>query len=635
MRKDILKAISTMVVALLVASMLIGLRILPAQASPVEFKIINPGPDGYPAKWTATNVDPASIGTENFNFTGDQFGKTFFINVTVQDVTAMKGWAIGIIYDATVLKYKSAWLPTDHVFKTPADMGWTIVQPAVVIADYDATHKEVQWGCTYIMPAPEEWTFNGTGVLCQIQFEVLQQVNRLSPLLTTSFGWDPDWTSVYYHPSGSEIPTSSPGYVKIEWVPPAEKPIFYLKPSTYKASAKDEDVAIEVWVRSVSADWNIIAFQVAVWFNTTFLEPTTYETGTWLNGFVNGNESILYVAQNDFHGDPALPYCYNKWLLGAVIIPDPDTGQYVPPFPSGEGMLFRIHFKAIYETIFPVEDWTTLQVKEEEVWDMFGLHVPLGISEHCQYRAPVRTLGLDIDLYTQYTFPYGGQGKGNPSDMFGPQAEVILFARVVYNEWPVQMKLVAFEIRHGEFYIYREAYTNEDGIAMVKFRIPWPCVDPVERVFGIWDVIATVEVAEQKKNDTLSFKVWWLTEITSVKSTEDYYIQSKQGFDATFVVEYRTYRMQTIPVVLTVTVYDELGFFVGYDTFTTTVGWGEYHWCEFKNYTKTFTIHIPSNAVVGVATVYGNAYDNLPWNGGVPYCPEASSTFLIKKPGGP
>ncbi|MEM2105267.1 MAG: hypothetical protein QXV21_02195, partial [Candidatus Bathyarchaeia archaeon] len=171
--------------------------------------------------------------------------------------------------------------------------------------------------------------------------------------------------------------------------------------------------------------------------------------------------------------------------------------------------------------------------------------------------------------------------------------------------------------------------------AMVKFRIPWPCVNPVERVFGQWCVIATVEVAEQIKSDTLCFMVWWPVEITSVYSKYTEYYQNKLSPpNMEFTVEYRTLSMQIKPVVLTVTVYDELGFFIGYATFETTVGWGEYHLPidEFKTYTKDFVVPMPTNAVVGVATVYANAYTALPWNGGVPYCPEASSTFNIRKP---
>lgn len=626
------KIMSTIVIALLLTSMLAGFNVFSAKAAPITtLSIINPGPDGYPAKWTASNPDPGTIGTGDFNFSGDQYGKRFFINVTITNAVNVKGWGIGIVFDHTKLSFVSAWRPSDHIFKYAEDQGWTIVAPSVSTEEIDPTHTLLKWGCTYIMGEPE-WSFTGDGVLCQIQFEIIQGVSRLSPELSTTLTWDTDWTAVYFHPTGSEVPNLNPANVNVKWVAPPP-PIFFAKPATYKATEKYEDVAIEIWVRNVDSGWYAVAFQVALWFNTTLLEPTYYETGTWLNRFVDGDESILYFAYNDFHGDPGLPYCYNKWFMGAVIVPG--SSGYIAPFPSGEGMLFRVHFNAIYWTTFPEEAWTTLQVKEEAIYDIYGLTVPLGTSEHAHYRAPVVTLGLSIDLYTQYNYPYGGQGPNNPSDMFGPQAEVILYARVLYNEWPVQMKLVAFEIRHGEFYIYREAYTNEDGIAMVKFRIPWPCDNPVARVFGKWDVIATVEVAEEIKNDTLSFMVWWPVEITNVYSKyTDYYQNKRNPPNMEFTVEYRTLSMQIKPVVLTVTVYDELGFFIGYATFETTVGWGEYHLPidEFKTYTKDFTVPMPTNAVVGKATVYANAYTALPWVGGVPYCPEASNTFNIRKP---
>lgn len=38
---------------------------------------------------------------------------------------------------------------------------------------------------------------------------------------------------------------------------------------------------------------------------------------------------------------------------------------------------------------------------------------------------------------------------------------------------------------------------------------------------------------------------------------------------------------------------------------------------------------VPSDATLGTATIYGNAYTDYPKNGGVPHCPEKSSTFNI------
>ena len=243
------------------------------------------------------------------------------------------------------------------------------------------------------------------------------------------------------------------------------------------------------------------------------------------------------------------------------------------------------------------------------------------------------------DRYCQYGKPYGGQGWNIEADSFGPQAEVILFALVTYNEGPVQQKLVGFEVRHGEFYVYREATTNDQGIAQVSFRIPWPCEDPEGRVLGEWVARATVEVAEMVANDTMPFKVWWPVEIVSIEPKSTVFIKRKPltSDPMEFVMEFRTYRMQPVPVYLTIVVYDELGFVIGYDVkYIETFGWNEEgHYCHFFNGTWETTITLPSHAMVGAAKVYANAFNELPWNYGTPYCPEVTNTitFYIRLPG--
>jgi len=119
-----------------------------------------------------------------------------------------------------------------------------------------------------------------------------------------------------------------------------------------------------------------------------------------------------------------------------------------------------------------------------------------------------------IDLYTQKE-PYGGRGPNQPSDAFAPQEDVILYAHVTYRDYPVPGKIVAFEvhgpINHVENLSFaRTAVTNADGVANVSFRMPWPNGYVEEVVFGVWDVIAVVDIAEVVVNDTLTFKVGWI-----------------------------------------------------------------------------------------------------------------------------
>jgi len=628
------KVVSLTIVALLTLSILTFIPI-PIKAAPAEFRMVNPGPDGYPDKWTAGSI--RGVGTSDFIFYANETdtGDTFIMNVTVIDAQDMKGWGIGIIFNHELLEYVAAWRPPDHVFKPVEDMGWTLVAPPVVVDTVDATHSIIKWGCTYIMGTPE-WSFSGSGVLCQIQFRIKASVDRVNDLVEDYLTFDPDWTVINLYPSGTEIPALGTAHFLYQWFAPTVLPQFYVKPSTVEGKAIGEDVVFEVWVKNVEAAWSIVGFQFSLWFNTSCLEATSFEVGDWMNNFINNGESIVYRAYADFHGDPELPYCYNKWMAFIMIIPG-DGNQYWAPFPSGEGMLFRFHFTAKCETLFPIQPdvWTELELHDMMVLDKFNLEVDTAPPINGWYRCPRKVMGLQIDVYTQYTDPYGGQGFNKTSDMFGPQALVQLYAEVTYNGDPVQQKLVGFEIRHGEFYIYRENYTDVNGVAWINFRIPWPCDDPEGRVFGEWTVYATVEVAEKIKVDTLKFLVWWPIEIVSVTPKELAYIKMKDNLPTMeFEVEYRTYSMQPLNAVLTVTVYDELGFFLGHDVYTlTNFGWGEYdHYGEFFTGSHTFAITMPSYAMVGPnAKVYANAFTKVPWEGGVPYCPEVSATFKIEK----
>jgi len=225
------------------------------------------------------------------------------------------------------------------------------------------------------------------------------------------------------------------------------------------------------------------------------------------------------------------------------------------------------------------------------------------------------------------------------SDGFGPQAEVLLCAEVTYNEYPVQQKLVGFEIYHQGATIYydfaREATTDADGKACISFRIPWPCADPVNEIFGWWYVNATVEVAEQVAVDNLKFFVYWPVFVLSVEPKAASFTQRKTGGDTMmFTVTYGTYFVQPQHAIITCTVYDELGFFIGaaYTIDDIANDWSSY--LAAIPFTKTWDVSIPmpTNAVVGKGTVYADAFTNWPWNGGYPYCPEVSNTFYIVKP---
>ena len=191
-----------------------------AQSPPAEqFSIINPGPSSYPSGWNASST-VRNYDTNEFIFYSNEtgFDSTFFINVTVTNVTSLFGWGIGIVYDNNSLQFVRAWLPPDNVFAGAVDAGGSLVAPSPVIAPFNATYQEVEYGASFTPPTPP-WSFNGTGTLTQVEFQIIAQVNSTNPQISSSFTFDPVWTSVYFWPSGSEVPTLNTGNFVYAWAP--------------------------------------------------------------------------------------------------------------------------------------------------------------------------------------------------------------------------------------------------------------------------------------------------------------------------------------------------------------------------------------------------------------------------------
>jgi len=227
-------------------------------------------------------------------------------------------------------------------------------------------------------------------------------------------------------------------------------------------------------------------------------------------------------------------------------------------------------------------------------------------------------MGAAIDLYCQKA-PFDGKGPNVKSDAFAPQELVILYAKVTYNDDPVANKLVGFQVNasDGTLVFTRVAETDESGIAMAEFRIP---SDPV---FGEWLAYAIVDVAQTTVADTMPFDVGWIIEILSVTPVESTY---SKGETASFTLSIKNLGKTTKTPTITVVVYDECAVPIAVALVP--------EWSIEGEATVDFTcdLEIPMWAFVGTATVYANAFTDLPSNDGVPYCPEASASFIIAKP---
>jgi len=633
------KALNIAIILMLVLGALAVFPIYPAKAYDTKIKVLNPDATHDktlvdPNNWTAsvtydTKYDGTPAGPGDIVFhTDTRTCDMFYVDVYCENVENLWNWQVNFTFDPTILEVVNAYIPPTSKFN------FAVTPPPVI----DNENGFVVIGSSRLGTQPG---VSGSDVLARIVIHVKKGAGYLEHL---SCDLKLVGGTRLKDPAMADIPCDLvDGYYEIFWVvPPA--PSIYVSPSVYKATRLDEDVKIDVYVRDVAPAWEIIGFQFVLRFNQTLIEPTGYDAGTFMEGFANNGESVLYVVQHDFIGDPALPEGYNAYVVAVMILPGPDGWK--EPYPAGAGKLITLHFKAVYETIAPAEAWTDLSfttlmanpfVPEDDITCYALNHYMTKIEFFSKiggnYRAPIRVLGLALDVYTQYPRPYGGQEWGKPSDSFAPQQQIELFALVTYNADPVQQKLVGFHIKHNGYKIYREATTNDQGIAHISFRPPWPCVNP-EEVLGEWEVRATVEVAEKTANDTVRFKVWWPVEVVSIEPKETQYVKRKPlpSDTLTFVMTFRTYRMQPVPVNLTAVVYDELGFFIGSDVKEIEAfGWGEYdHYCEFYIDTWEIEIPMPSHAVVGLCTVYGNAFNNLPWDYGTPYCPEVTNTIEFR-----
>ena len=117
-----------------------------------------------PTPTTTVRIVPAG-GVATFYTNQTVVGDKIVFNVTVVNVNDLQNWAIKITWDPTLLNYSNIRLPDNHVFSGSGKA--MILSPKVFGPGY------VVWGCTYINTL--YWTFNGTGILCQVELGVIRQ----------------------------------------------------------------------------------------------------------------------------------------------------------------------------------------------------------------------------------------------------------------------------------------------------------------------------------------------------------------------------------------------------------------------------------------------------------------------------
>ena len=219
-----------------------------------------------------------------------------------------------------------------------------------------------------------------------------------------------------------------------------------------------------------------------------------------------------------------------------------------------------------------------------------------------------------IDVFTQR----GGVGHNVKSSPFAPQELVQGYANVTFGGAPVVNKNVIFTVLNpsGAVIAVRTSLTNSSGFGYFEYRTPW--LDNGTTSFGIWSIIATVEISQVVVTDTVSFDYNYLVTINNNITVP---ASVHRGSPITVNVPIIDTDNTALSITTTLTIYD-----------TNSVPVATYisnPMSITSSTTISATLTIPSWAFVGTATVYVNVLTNSPTSNGIPYCPERSATFQI------
>ena len=382
---------------------------------------------------------------------------------------------------------------------------------------------------------------------------------------------------------------------------------------------------ITVRLKNLDKGWFALGLDFRLSYDPYYITPVAANEGPMLPYFAAlqpGSSGTWFVSYVENYP----PFGPNV-VIGNLILPNA-TGRWNKPFPNStatDPIVVYITFRVEYQSFGESNATSPLNIIDQHIVGLVDplaypqeiVYLPLANPHNGTYTITTTWPGRMIDVYTQYPAPFGGQGLGMPSDMFWPQKQVELYANVTYNYWPVQQKDVAFEIRdpHNTLWAVLVARTDTNGVAYTSFRIPWPCANP-EDLFGVWTVVATVDVACVVVDDTLQFHFDYLVEIFKVTTDKFEYNHCE---NVVVTIKYGTHAQQIYPLVLYVVIKDNCDVPIGIAFITTTIGGTQF--CTYKNYTDSVAIHVDKFAFAGIAKIFVTAYNKLPGQGGFAWCP--------------
>jgi len=578
------------------------------------------------------------------------------VSITIDHINAGGPGVGGVqvklqVSDISIVKFKagSASLPAGH-FMDPDGSAeaeanlWKVTPPKVNAVDGSTTECATTFYDMVLATSHGDVPIYAGGVIMKVKLVVVAEPpygGSVSALLSFVTG-----DCVIGSPTGEELASEKGETCQYtnQWSPPSGVPHLEVIPKDTVLTALGQRFNASIVIKNLDSDWRLVGFNFKLNYDETMLLITNVYNGTFLETYAGApNGGMFYIGP--VNGPDYV-------IAGGMILPD-EFGTYHAPFPSTppDGTLYIVEFEGILQGVYPTTYSCALDL--EDSWVDFGNYVgemiPKDPSVDGTYlMKPVMpvAMGKVIDVYTcNYEFPFGAQGVANAtsgefmfSDMFWPQKEVCLCANVTYNGWPVQQKDVAFEVKAGNGTIMTVlvARTDENGFASVSFRMNWPCDDP-ESLFGIWEVTATVDIACTVVTDYFYFKYDYLVHIWKVTTDKDEYGHCEW---INVTVEYGSRKIVPYPVLITVTLHDELNYplVTGTVYFTDMLSFEDCTYedflaCTYANYTGSVLLHVDKSVVAGIATLHVCALSDWPHLYGSALCNEyAPATTVVIVP---
>jgi hypothetical protein len=584
----------------------------------------------FPSVSSSTTVIAVDPEYSTFYTDATAVGDTFVVRVNITDVTDMFAYEVKIRFQNDTLRGLSASRPTGH-FLEPTVSPSNYFVPVWQLKDDNATHQYYHLGYTLLAPETGE---TGSGVLIEIEFQILKAPEGATPILSLIDLFD---TKVSNTVPAAVEHEARDGYFEFIWAAPTtlphlsvESPLTVLGAGSPLVNTADAFFNVEVWVNDLHPDWWGVGFEFKLAYNQTLIDFASIRIAPWFNDSCTsaGYDAYLVPPVEGIRGDN-LAYL----LTAAVAVPPMPPCTWCGPPVYGSGALVEVTFEVLWQEEFPETAESPLDLYDIKFADNAADPIPHAPEEDGLARILGYIVGRNIDVYTQYLEPFGGQGPRNPSDAYAPQDQVCLYAEVTYNLDPIQNKAVDFGVQwpDGSILLTRTAITDINGIATVCFRIPWPDQISPENVFGLWNVTAIVDIANEVVNDTLALKVTWLMEIMALETVEELQKQKPAPLgEMWFDICWEVRSAQIRRAIIAVAVYDDLGVPIAWNCYVGNFSTAAI--CTPTVYCLNFTMHIPTWAYVGPATAYANIYTDYPQNGGHSYGPEVACHFRIVKP---